>query len=87
MAAQSKWICEKKFDKIVWCSGSDQPELFRWLKEQIPNIIILGYFPGSKIENKSLFDSDKTNLCVVDDLMEVGFVIFCFSILIQNRFF
>ena len=75
MATQSQWTCEKQIDKIVWCSGSDQPELFLWLREHIPNISILDHFPGKEIKNKKLFDPNKINLCVADDLMEVDQVI------------
>ena len=71
MVVNSKWLCDKTLDKIVWCSGSDQPKLFAWLRERVPNIIILDYFPSRKIENKSLFNPNKNNLCVTDDLMEV----------------
>ena len=85
MAAQSLWTCEKQIDKIVWCSGSDQPELFLWLREHIPNITILDYFPSKEIENKKLFNPNKINLCVADDLMEVGGVGFFYLSISPGR--
>ena len=69
MLVESDWVVKEPFDKIIWCSGSHQPELFNWLKERVPKIKILNYFPAEEIENGTLFDSEKLSLLICDDLM------------------
>ena len=60
-------IVNKKIQRIVWCYGKHQPQLLAELKSYFPNI---EYIHGLPSDLDEMFDITKTNLLVLDDLMD-----------------
>ena len=58
-------IFDKKFDKIVWAHGIEQPEYFAKLKQDIQNIEFIEGFPEKALLDNKLFQKHEHGCLVI----------------------
>jgi hypothetical protein len=56
---------DKPFERIIWCHGIDQPEFFKQIKKDIPQLEFFTGFPEEKIETNTLFEIGEHSCLVI----------------------
>ena len=62
-----RFIMTNPPERIVWCYGRHQPDLFYSLAQEIPCIEL---YEGLPTNIEVMFDRSKRNICIIDDLMQ-----------------
>ena len=63
------YIMKDPPERIVWCYGRHQPDLFRSSSQEIPSI---EFYEGLPTNIEVIFDRSKRNICIIDDLMQIA---------------
>ena len=62
-----RYILTDPPERIVWCYGRHQPDLFCSLTEEIPSI---EFYEGLPTNIEVMFYKSNRNICIIDDLMQ-----------------
>ena len=63
---QANQLIDSSIDRVVWCYGTFQDSLYRDLKSIREDI---EYAEGIPVDLQNMFDSNKKNLIILDDMM------------------
>jgi len=67
LLSDMKGVIDKPIERIVWCYSKHQPELY---EELIAINSVIEYIHGIPIDLDTTFDRTKTNLIILDDMMD-----------------
>ena len=67
LLALKRFIMTDPPERIVWFYGRHQPDLFRSLAQELPCI---EFYEGLPTNIEGMFDRNKRNICIIDDLMQ-----------------
>ena len=67
LLALKRFIMTDPPERIVWFYGRHQPDLFRSLTQETPCI---EFYEGLPTNIEVMFDRNKRNICIIDDLMQ-----------------